>query len=70
MASRSASRPPPQVHPVHSQVNAQGQLESEEVDVDARPSDTINLAVRFGVSTPGAVRLQLTWTAVTISMHH
>lgn len=29
--------------------NAQGQQEGEELDVDARPSDAINLAVRFGV---------------------
>jgi hypothetical protein len=27
----------------------QGLIEGEEVDVDARPSDAINLAVRFGV---------------------
>lgn len=34
-----------------ARVNAQGVPESEEVDVDARPSDAINLAVRFGVGT-------------------
>jgi len=31
-----------------ARVGPQGQLESDEVDVDARPSDAINLAVRFG----------------------
>eukprot|EP00199_Chlamydomonas_sp_CCMP681_P002491 CAMPEP_0119106992 /NCGR_PEP_ID=MMETSP1180-20130426/7887_1 /TAXON_ID=3052 ORGANISM="Chlamydomonas cf sp, Strain CCMP681" /NCGR_SAMPLE_ID=MMETSP1180 /ASSEMBLY_ACC=CAM_ASM_000741 /LENGTH=335 /DNA_ID=CAMNT_0007092413 /DNA_START=23 /DNA_END=1030 /DNA_ORIENTATION=+ len=31
-----------------AKVNAKGEVEGAEVDVDARPSDAINLAVRFG----------------------
>lgn len=47
---RRLSRPCRYYARIHlARMNAQGVIESDEVDVDARPSDAINLAVRFGV---------------------
>lgn len=33
-----------------ARLNARGEPEGEETDVDARPSDAINFAIRAGVS--------------------
>ncbi|KAJ9533826.1 hypothetical protein QJQ45_026912 [Haematococcus lacustris] len=60
-------------------MSKQGGGPVEEVDVDARPSDAINLAVRFGVSvgrptlprSPGGIsRLQETQGLDTSTWHH